>query len=289
LVEKRGYTSVKEVAQLTPSLNINSDGAGRAFVSIRGVGTTLIDTIQPGVGIFVDGIYQPNTSYLNNPLTDVERVEVLRGPQGTLYGKNTLGGAISVITRQTNGSRKVSVVRRTDAWTRAPRSRSDHRGRLTGWPSPTSSGTAHATALARTRSLITERSAAPSRPTCDDESRQRLLHLAKGRGHDNRRHDRQMMRFLIRITVVLQISGINTSLNSRLKCQHPRSALDQRSVAGQRRPDFAACSCARMHSISRPAPPNYASTAAGRTFDPGRALLSRNAHKDDHGSPALPR
>jgi iron complex outermembrane receptor protein len=100
LVEKRGYTSVKEVAQLTPSLNINSDGAGRAFVSIRGVGTTLIDTIQPGVGIFVDGIYQPNTSYLNNPLTDVERVEVLRGPQGTLYGKNTLGGAISVITRQ---------------------------------------------------------------------------------------------------------------------------------------------------------------------------------------------
>jgi iron complex outermembrane recepter protein len=91
---------VREIAQLTPSLNINSDGAGRAFVSIRGVGTTLIDTVQPGVGIFVDGIYQPNTSYLNNPLTDVERVEVLRGPQGTLYGKNTLGGAINVITRQ---------------------------------------------------------------------------------------------------------------------------------------------------------------------------------------------
>ena len=100
LIEKRGFTSVKDIATLTPSLNINSDGAGRAFVSIRGVGTTLIDTIQPGVGIFVDGIYQPNTSYLNNPLTDVERVEVLRGPQGTLYGKNTLGGAISVITRQ---------------------------------------------------------------------------------------------------------------------------------------------------------------------------------------------
>lgn len=99
-IEKRGFTSVREVAQLTPSLNINSDGAGRAFVSIRGVGTTLIDTVQPGVGIFVDGIYQPNTSYLNNPLTDVERVEVLRGPQGTLYGKNTLGGAINVITRQ---------------------------------------------------------------------------------------------------------------------------------------------------------------------------------------------
>ena len=71
LIEKRGLVAVKDVAQLTPSLNINSDGAGRAFVSIRGVGTTLIDTIQPGVGIFVDGIYQPNTSYLNNPLTAV--------------------------------------------------------------------------------------------------------------------------------------------------------------------------------------------------------------------------
>ena len=121
LIERRGFTSVKEVATLTPSLNINSDGAGRAFVSIRGVGTTLIDTIQPGVGIFVDGIYQPNTSYLNNPLTDVERVEVLRGPQGTLYGKNTLGGAINVITRQPSnqfeGRFIGSYAGPDDAWT----------------------------------------------------------------------------------------------------------------------------------------------------------------------------
>lgn len=100
LIEKRGLTSVKDVATLTPGLNIASDGAGRAFVSIRGVGVTLVQSVQPGVGLFIDGIYQPNTSYLNNPLNDVARVEVLRGPQGTLYGKNTLGGAINVITRQ---------------------------------------------------------------------------------------------------------------------------------------------------------------------------------------------
>ena len=68
-------------------------------MSIRGVGTTLIDTVQPGVGIFIDGIYQPNTSYLNSPVVDVERIEVLKGPQGTLFGNNTLGGAINVITR----------------------------------------------------------------------------------------------------------------------------------------------------------------------------------------------
>lgn len=98
-IENRQIYSVREVAAYSPGLNINSDSVGRAFVSIRGIGTTLIDTVQPGVGIFIDGVYQPNTSYLNSPLLDVKRVEVLRGPQGTLFGNNTLGGAINVITR----------------------------------------------------------------------------------------------------------------------------------------------------------------------------------------------
>lgn len=99
-LEAKGINSVKDAALLSPSLNINSDGTGRAFVAIRGVGVTLVQSVQPGVGLFIDGIYQPNTAYLNNPLLDVARIEVLRGPQGTLYGKNTLGGAINVITRQ---------------------------------------------------------------------------------------------------------------------------------------------------------------------------------------------
>lgn len=99
-IEREQINSVREIAAFTPGLNITTDAVGRAFMSIRGVGTTLIDTVQPGVGIFVDGIYQTNTSYLNNPVVDIARVEVLRGPQGTLFGNNTLGGAINVITRE---------------------------------------------------------------------------------------------------------------------------------------------------------------------------------------------
>ncbi len=99
-LHRNNVRTVADVEALTPGLNINSDSPGRAFVAIRGVGTTFQATVEPGVGIFIDGVYQPNTSYLNNPTLDVERIEVLRGPQGTLYGKNTLGGAINVITRQ---------------------------------------------------------------------------------------------------------------------------------------------------------------------------------------------
>ncbi|MEJ6011555.1 TonB-dependent receptor [Novosphingobium aquae] len=116
----RGINSVREAAALAPGLSINSDGAGRAFIAIRGVGVTLVSTVQPGVGLFIDGVYQPNTSYLNNPLLDVSRIEVLRGPQGTLYGKNTLGGAINVITREpTNelsGRVQASYAGPDDAW-----------------------------------------------------------------------------------------------------------------------------------------------------------------------------
>ena len=99
-IKEQQITLIKDIANIAPGVNINSDSAGRAFISMRGIGTTIIDTVQPGVGLFIDGVYQPNTSYLNSPLVDVERVEVLRGPQGTLFGNNTLGGAISVITRQ---------------------------------------------------------------------------------------------------------------------------------------------------------------------------------------------
>ncbi|HEU4530088.1 MAG TPA: TonB-dependent receptor [Steroidobacteraceae bacterium] len=99
-MERNALRSVADVAPTVPGLNVNTDSVGRAFVSIRGIGTALQAGVQPGVGVFQDGIYVRETSYVNNPTLDVERIEVLRGPQGTLYGKNTLGGAINIITRE---------------------------------------------------------------------------------------------------------------------------------------------------------------------------------------------
>ena len=92
--------TVTDIATAVPGLNINTDTVGRAFISIRGIGTALQAGVQPGVGLFQDGIYVPYTSFANSPTLDIARIEVLRGPQGTLYGKNTLGGAINVITRE---------------------------------------------------------------------------------------------------------------------------------------------------------------------------------------------
>ena len=109
-IQKEQIYQVKDIAAFVPGLNINSDAVGRSFISIRGIGATLIDTVQPGVGIFIDGVYEPDTSYLNSPLLDVQQIEVLRGPQGTLFGNNTLGGAINVITRQPSDTPHVSIM-----------------------------------------------------------------------------------------------------------------------------------------------------------------------------------
>jgi len=109
MLQREQIYQVKDIAAYAPGLNINSDAVGRSFISIRGIGATLIDTVQPGVGIFVDGIYEPDTSYLNSPLLDVQQIEVLRGPQGTLFGNNTLGGAISVTTRQPSDTPHFSI------------------------------------------------------------------------------------------------------------------------------------------------------------------------------------
>lgn len=99
VLEERGIRDLAEATKLAPSVKLDSDGDVRAGVSIRGVGGSSDTNVAPGVGLFVDGVYQPSSAYFTVPFFDVERMEVLKGPQGTLYGKNTMGGAINIISR----------------------------------------------------------------------------------------------------------------------------------------------------------------------------------------------
>ena len=95
--------NLSQIQELTPSLTFvqSNYGAMGAYVGIRGQRTNDEETSQdPAVAIYIDGIYQGGT--VGNQLqglVDVERVEVLKGPQGTLFGRNTTGGAISITSR----------------------------------------------------------------------------------------------------------------------------------------------------------------------------------------------
>ena len=91
---------VQQVTFETPSLSYSRAG-GEAQVFIRGVGTDAFGvTIDPSVAIQVDGVYQARPQMGLQQFLDVERVEVLRGPQGTLYGRNATAGVINIVTRR---------------------------------------------------------------------------------------------------------------------------------------------------------------------------------------------
>ncbi len=103
-LEYRGVTNISEIAAFTPNLTFQNNpsfgGAGNAAaIYIRGIGQKeFLPTTEPGVGLYVDGVYIARSVGAILELVNIERVEVLRGPQGTLYGRNTIGGAINVIT-----------------------------------------------------------------------------------------------------------------------------------------------------------------------------------------------
>ena len=91
--------SVEDVAGLAPGLTF-SQNTGFAQITIRGIGTTAIFAgTDPSSSMYVDGVYLGRPAMMLANFLDVERVEVLRGPQGTLYGRNAVGGAVNIITR----------------------------------------------------------------------------------------------------------------------------------------------------------------------------------------------
>ncbi|QIB66801.1 TonB-dependent receptor [Kineobactrum salinum] len=105
-LEYRGVDKIDGLADFTPNLTFQSnpgDGgsSASAAIYIRGVGQSdFAPTVEPGVGLYVDGVYIARSVGAVLDLVDVERIEVLRGPQGTLFGRNTIGGAISVTTKK---------------------------------------------------------------------------------------------------------------------------------------------------------------------------------------------
>jgi iron complex outermembrane receptor protein len=97
---RSGVISIDTIAPRVPSFYFGSFGATRPQLYIRGIGTRSFDPgSESSVGVFEDEVYLGRSSGSFGSLKDVERIEVLRGPQGTLYGRNTIGGAINVITK----------------------------------------------------------------------------------------------------------------------------------------------------------------------------------------------
>jgi iron complex outermembrane receptor protein len=105
------YDRVTSLEGAVPNLNFSaSTGGASSQVSafIRGVGEfDFLLTTDPAVGLYIDGVYLARTFGSNLDFAEPERVEVLRGPQGTLFGKNNIGGAINVVTRQPEGDGRI--------------------------------------------------------------------------------------------------------------------------------------------------------------------------------------
>lgn len=100
-LEAQGVSSVQSLQRLAPALSIaNFPGDNlTASISLRGLfSSDGLPTVDPTVGIYLDGVYIARATGANLNMIDVERVEVLRGPQGTLFGRNTIGGAINIVT-----------------------------------------------------------------------------------------------------------------------------------------------------------------------------------------------
>lgn len=100
MLSERGITDVQDLKAYVPSLQV-SDLSGFTQLYIRGVGSNIVFVgSDPSTTIHVDGVYMARPLSYFNDFLDVERIEVLRGPQGTLYGRNSVGGTINVVSRK---------------------------------------------------------------------------------------------------------------------------------------------------------------------------------------------
>ena len=105
LIEKSYTVNTRDLTLLVPALNYSSANPRNTAFTIRGLGSSVVavsqanDGLEPGVGFYVDQVYHARPATAAFDFVDLERVEVLRGPQGTVFGKNTTAGAIHLITK----------------------------------------------------------------------------------------------------------------------------------------------------------------------------------------------
>jgi len=123
-LQDKNITDLHGLSNLTPNVNLDggapfSGDSSVLSASIRGIGQDdFAFNLDPGVGVYVDGIYYARTIGSNVNLLDVSRIEILKGPQGTLFGRNTIGGAISVVTRDPGETPMVEVEGTTGSFNR---------------------------------------------------------------------------------------------------------------------------------------------------------------------------
>jgi iron complex outermembrane receptor protein len=100
-LQNSGANDIRQLNQLAPSLLVVATGSeSNAVARIRGIGTVGDNPgLESSVGVFIDGVYRSRTGVGLNDLGEVERIEVLRGPQGTLFGRNTSAGLINIVTK----------------------------------------------------------------------------------------------------------------------------------------------------------------------------------------------
>ncbi|WP_276500929.1 TonB-dependent receptor [Terrimonas pollutisoli] len=104
-VENAGAFNVNRVKEFVPSVQLYTSNPRNTGINIRGLGSPFgltNDGLDSGVGFYVDGVYYARPAAATFDFIDVERIEVLRGPQGTLFGKNTTSGAFNITTRKPN-------------------------------------------------------------------------------------------------------------------------------------------------------------------------------------------